>query len=316
MYVLPGTEKDYSHVTQSGFFLTVQGTEQDTVVYAGDRWADFAWNGLGYNQWVPLSGTGADVRFDSLSEWDLNARTGEWQAGSGNNWILNPDFAADRIAVSTVTGWTQVTDPASSTTAFVSNPSPGADGSRFALRLGAAQAFSGGVQQENDVPAGVYALTLRADNPGGLSAARVVVTGADGTEHATDIPVTSGWADVASEEFVLPAGTARVAILATGPGGRSLTVDALSLRRQGSETAVRSIAVTPSTLQVPVGSVFDPAAVAVTATLADGTTRVLGTAEYTVTGFDTVTAGIAPPRCRSSRASSPPAAPASRRGST
>ncbi|KQQ05664.1 MULTISPECIES: family 43 glycosylhydrolase [unclassified Rathayibacter] len=291
MYVLPGTEKDYSHVTQSGFFLTVQGTEQDTVIYAGDRWADFAWNGLGYNQWVPLSGTGAEVRFNSLSEWDLNARTGEWQVGAGNNWILNPDFAADRIAVSTVTGWTQTTDPASSTTAFVSNPSPGADGSRFALRLGAAQAFSGGVQQENEVPAGVYALSLRADNPGGLSAARVAVTGADGIEHVTGIPVTSGWADVSSPEFVLPAGTARVAILATGPGGRSLTVDALSLRRQGSEAAVRSIAVTPSTLQVPVGSAFDPAAVTVTATLADGTTRALGAAEYTVTGFDTATAG-------------------------
>ncbi|NQX15727.1 carbohydrate-binding protein [Rathayibacter sp. VKM Ac-2857] len=234
MYVLPGTEKDYSHVTQSGFFLTVQGTEQDTVIYAGDRWADFAWNGLGYNQWLPLSGTGADVRFNSLSEWDLNARSGEWQVGAGNNWILNPDFAADRIPVTTVTGWTQTTDASSTTTGFVSNPSPGADGSRFALRLGAAQAFSGGVQQQNDVPAGVYTLSLRADRPGGLDSARIVVTGADGVEHRTEIPATSGWADVRSAEFSLPAGTTTVAILASGPGGGSLTVDALALRRQAA----------------------------------------------------------------------------------
>lgn len=237
MYVLPGTEKDYSHVTQSGFFLTVQGTEQDTVIYAGDRWADFAWNGLGYNQWVPLSGTGADVSFNSLSEWDLNARTGEWEVGEGNNWILNPDFAADRIAVTTVTGWTQVTDPSSATTAFVQNTSPGADGSRFALRLGAAEAFSGGVQQEEEVPAGVYSLAVKASNPGGLTAAQVSVTGADGVTHTTAIPATAGWADVASEQFVLPAGTTHVAITATGTGGQSVSVDALSLRRQSVDTA-------------------------------------------------------------------------------
>ncbi|MWV58987.1 carbohydrate-binding protein [Rathayibacter sp. VKM Ac-2754] len=353
MYVLPGTEKDYSHVTQSGFFLTVQGTEQDTVIYAGDRWADFAWNGLGYNQWVPLSGTDADVRFNSLSEWELNARTGEWEVGAGNNWILNPDFAADRIAVSTVTGWTQVTDPSSSTTGFVSNPSPGADGSRFALRLGAAQAFSGGVQQENEVPAGVYGLSARVDNPGGLSSARIVVTGADGIEHVTDLPATSGWADVTSSEFALPAGTARVAILATGAGGRNVTVDALALRQRSVDTAalsalvadtagiiadsvtadswapfaaaranaeavlagpapqaavdeavsrleaaraalvsaVRSIVVAPSTILAPVGAAFDPASIVVTATLADGTTRVLAAADYQVSGFDTRTAG-------------------------
>ncbi|NQX13326.1 FIVAR domain-containing protein [Microbacteriaceae bacterium VKM Ac-2855] len=353
MYVLPGTEKDYSHVTQSGFFLTVQGSEQDTVIYAGDRWADFAWNGLGYNQWVPLSGTGADVRFNSLSEWDLDARTGQWQVGAGNNYVLNPDFAADRITVSSIVGWTQTTDASSSTSNFVTNVSPGAAGTRFALRLTAAEAFSGGVHQEMEVPAGVYSLGLSANNPGGLSRAQVIVTGADGVQHTTDVPTTSGWADVSASDIVLPAGTARVQVVATGADGRSLSIDALSLRRQDVDTAalgalvddtaglaaadfaapgwtefaaarsaaegvlagpatqstvnaaatrlstaraalvpsVRSIVVAPTTLTVAVGSAFDPAAVTVTATLADGTTRVLSAPEYTVAGFDTATAG-------------------------
>lgn len=353
MYVLPGTEKDYSHVTQSGFFLTVQGTEQDTVIYAGDRWADFAWNGLGYNQWVPLSGTGADVRFNSLSEWDLKAKSGTWNVGAGNNYVLNPDFAADRIAVTSLVGWTQITDPGSSTSAFVANVSPGDSGSRFALRLGAAGAFSGGVYQEMGVPAGVYEISLRAKNPGGLSAAQVVVTGADGERHPLDLPVSSDWTTAVAGGIVLPEGTARVVVTATGSGGQTLSIDALALRRQSIETsalqelydataglaatefaavgwtefaaarldaevvlgsirpqadvdgavarleaaraaltpAVLSVTVSPARLLVAVGGVFDPAAVTVTATLADGTERALSPEDYVVTGFDTATAG-------------------------
>jgi len=242
MYVLPGTEKDYSHVTQSGFFVTVKGTEQDTVIYAGDRWANFAWNGLGYNQWVPLSGTGADVSFNSLSHWTLNATTGTWAVGQDNNYILNPDFAADRIAVTSVTGWTQTTDASSSTSAFVSNPGPGADASRFALRLGSASAFAGDVHQDNEVPAGIYTLALKANYAGGLSAAQVVVTGADGVDHVLDIPAASGWASASLEGIPLPAGTARVAIRAEGTGGQSLTVDSLSLRRQAiDDSALRTL---------------------------------------------------------------------------
>lgn len=240
VYVLPGTEKDYSHVTQSGFFLTVKGAEQDTVIYAGDRWADFAWNGLGYNQWVPLSGTGADVAFNSLSQWQLNATTGRWNVGPDNNYILNPDFAADRVAVTTVTGWTQTTDASSSTAGFVSNPSPGVDSSRFALRLGAASAFSGGVFQDNEVPAGIYTLSLRVQNPAGLDAAQVVVMGADGEAHVLDLASASGWASAELTDIALPSGTARVEIRATGSGGRSLTVDALSLRAHPVDTAALS----------------------------------------------------------------------------
>ncbi|MWB99508.1 family 43 glycosylhydrolase [Agromyces seonyuensis] len=237
MYVLPGSERDYSHVTQSGFFLTVHGTEQDTVIYAGDRWAGFAWNGLGFNQWLPLSGTGADVRFNSLSEWELDATTGAWEVGFGNNYVLNPDFAADRIAVTAVTGWTQSTDAASPTTAFVSNPSPGADSSRFALRLGASAAFAGDVHQDVTVPAGVYTLALRANYAGGLDEAKAVVTGADGVEHVLDLAPTLGWADAAISDVVLPAGTVRVAIRAAGTGS-ALAVDGLSLRQQSVDPAL------------------------------------------------------------------------------
>ncbi|WP_205943792.1 family 43 glycosylhydrolase [Pedobacter aquae] len=96
MLVIEGSEKDYAHVTQTGFFVTLRGTKQETVVYCGDRWADFAGNGLGYNQWVPLSFNGAKPYFNSLDSWNLDAKTGEWEVATHNNWVKNGSFEADR----------------------------------------------------------------------------------------------------------------------------------------------------------------------------------------------------------------------------
>ncbi|WP_207312185.1 hypothetical protein [Lentzea alba] len=45
--------------------MTVKGTKQNTVIFAGDRWSDFAWNGIGYNQWMPVTRTGARPQFHS-----------------------------------------------------------------------------------------------------------------------------------------------------------------------------------------------------------------------------------------------------------
>jgi hypothetical protein len=116
MQVLPGAADDYAHVTQTGFFVNVKGTKKETVVYCGDRWANFAGNGLGYNQWVPLSFDGATPYFNSLSAWKLNAKTGEWSVAAGNNYVKNGSFEADRKAIPSpvkpvqeqLTGWTAV----------------------------------------------------------------------------------------------------------------------------------------------------------------------------------------------------------------
>ena len=101
MQVMPGCEMDFAHVTQTGFFYTIKGTKQDLVLYCGDRWAEFAGNGLGYNQWLPLTFEGEEntPRFNSVSHWELNATTGEWRVGAENNYILNPSFEADRNAI-------------------------------------------------------------------------------------------------------------------------------------------------------------------------------------------------------------------------
>lgn len=96
MQVMKGSEDDYAHVTQTGFFFNVKGSKQETVIYCGDRWANFAGNGLGYNQWFPLSFKGAEPYFNSLSSWNINAKTGKWRVAADNNYVKNGSFEADR----------------------------------------------------------------------------------------------------------------------------------------------------------------------------------------------------------------------------
>jgi hypothetical protein len=159
--------------------------------------------------------------------------------GPANNYVLNPDFAADRVAVSNVTGWTTTIDTAFSSTPFVSNPSPGADKSRFALRLGAAGAFSGSVAQENSVPVGVYTLGTKVNTAAGLEYARIVVTSAEGERYELDLnTATTGWQDVQLTDLALTGGTATVSIEARSAGGnQSVQVDGLSLVAQQVDVA-------------------------------------------------------------------------------
>ncbi|MFJ8467763.1 family 43 glycosylhydrolase [Streptomyces swartbergensis] len=219
-YVLAGTEMDYSHVTQTGFFVTVKGTKQNTVIYAGDRWADFAWNGIGYNQWVPITKTGARPQFHSVSQWQFNVTTGEWRVGPANNYILNPDIQADRIIVSSVRGWRNLGGS-------VTNVNGGANGSRFALQV----SNSGGVEQRiASAPAGTYTLSLHARG----SAGQVVITGSNGSQRTLSIPSSSGWAKRELTGIALPSGAATVTVRASGSGG--VTVDQLSLVKTSADT--------------------------------------------------------------------------------
>ena len=96
MRIMDGSAEDYAHVTQTGFFYTIKQNGKETVLYCGDRWADFAGNGLGYNQWFPLSFDGHKPYFNSLSSWNLDENTGNWTVGADNNYVKNGSFEADR----------------------------------------------------------------------------------------------------------------------------------------------------------------------------------------------------------------------------
>ncbi|MBC9731261.1 family 43 glycosylhydrolase [Streptomyces sp. TRM68367] len=232
-YTLAGTEMDYSHVTQTGFFVTVNGTKQNTVIFAGDRWADFAWNGIGYNQWMPVTKTGARPRFHSVSQWQFNATTGEWRVGPQNNYVLNPNFQADRIIVSRLTGWTNFRE--SGPSSIVTNVNGGANGSRFGLRVGAGQSYAGGVRQQITVPAGTYKLSLFAKTSGSLRAAQITVTDASGNSRTLNVAAASGWTRRELAEIPLSAGTATVTIRAASNNGY-LVVDDLGLVKTSADT--------------------------------------------------------------------------------
>lgn len=99
MQIFSGAEDDYAHISQTGFFYTVRGSKQETVIFCGDRWANFAGNGLGYNQWCPLSFDGYVPYFNSLNSWNLDEETGEWTVAEDNNYVKNASFEADRKAM-------------------------------------------------------------------------------------------------------------------------------------------------------------------------------------------------------------------------
>jgi hypothetical protein len=113
MLVMNGTANDYAHVTQTGFFVNVKGSEQETIIYCGDRWANLAGNGLGYNQWCPLSFDSKTPYFNSLSSWNLDIKTGKWEVANDNNYVMNGSFEADRKRIPSIvkpvqtqlTGW-------------------------------------------------------------------------------------------------------------------------------------------------------------------------------------------------------------------
>ena len=41
---MPDAADSYAHNSQAGFYVTIHGSEQDLVMYCGDRWGDFAGN--------------------------------------------------------------------------------------------------------------------------------------------------------------------------------------------------------------------------------------------------------------------------------
>jgi len=96
MKIMAGSAEDYAHISQTGFFCSVKTGDKETILYCGDRWANFAGNGLGYNQWVPLSFEGSNPRFNSLSSWNFDIATGNWTVGADNNYVMNGSFEADR----------------------------------------------------------------------------------------------------------------------------------------------------------------------------------------------------------------------------
>jgi len=210
-FVLAGTEADYSHVTQTGFFFSVKGSEQTTVVFAGDRWADFAGNGLGYNQWMPLSVEAGKPRFHSLSAWSLDVAKGTWSVAKQNNYALNPSFEADRVAVTQPVGW-DATNSANAKGGHTGN---------WSWQLSGSASLS---QSVASLPNGTYTLSVWAKSS--AAGATLYVKNQGGAMASKPIPTGSSWNAVTLEGITVTSGQAELGVTSSG---QTLSVDDFSL---------------------------------------------------------------------------------------
>lgn len=203
-FVMTNTDPDFSHVTQTGFFVTVKGSAGSFVIFAGDRWSDFAGNGLGYNQWMPLTFDGTTPIFQSLSEWSIDAAAGTWSVGPNNNHALNPSFEADRVAVTTPAGWTAKSG---------SNTESGHTG-RWSWQVSSGGSLD---QKVASLPNGTYKLCVWAKGADG--GAQLYAKGFGGTDMSVSLGSGSGWTQVSLPGIAVGNGACQIGV--TG----SVTVD-------------------------------------------------------------------------------------------
>jgi len=217
-FVVPNTDADFSHVTQNGFYITVTGSAQSFVVYAGDRWADFAGNGIGYNQWVPLTFNGTTPQFQSLSEWTLDVTKGTWAVGPNNSHALNPSFEADRVSVTQPAGW-------------VTTNSANASGGHTGNWNWALTGTAGLDQAVSNLPNGTYTLSVWAKSSGG--AAQLYAKNFGGTDKTLALSASTGFTQVTLTGIAVSSGKCNIGVSATGTSSQTVNVDDFTFVRTG-----------------------------------------------------------------------------------
>lgn len=220
--VMGGTDNDFSHVTQTGFFYTVKGTKQETVLFCGDRWSDFAGNGIGYNQWVPLTVNGNDVQFNSLSEWKLDAVTGEWCVGEGNNYILNPSFEADRVSQTTMAGW--------KASGIGNSNKNSAHTGNWSAQHWSDSAYKATLSQDITVPNGTYDLKVWVRSSGGQNQSYVYIKNYGGADRQITLnKKIDSWKEVTLSDIKVTNGKIQVGFYSDANAGNWAFVDDFSL---------------------------------------------------------------------------------------
>jgi Glycosyl hydrolases family 43 len=221
--VMAGTDADFSHVSQTGFFITVPGSTATTVIFAGDRWADFAGNGLGYNQWCPLTFSGSTPTFKSVGKWDLNASTGTWTVAASNNYIRNPSYEADRVSQALLAGWTNW-DNVSATPN--SNKLGGRTG-RWSAQHWSTSAYQASTSQVvSGLPNGSYTLRAWVKSSGGQATAQVFVKDFGGTEKDVSINSAIGsWTQITIPNIGVSNGQANVGVFSVASANNWVFVD-------------------------------------------------------------------------------------------
>jgi hypothetical protein len=227
--VMQGSENDFSHVSQTGFYTTVTGTEATTVLYCGDRWSDFAGNGAGYNQWIPLSFDGDTPVFNSVSEFNLDAEKGTWSVGSSNNYILNPSFEADRVLQTSLAGWSYSSNVSDST--HMINIKQSTVPGNFSMQHLYDQDYQATTYQDiSNIPNGTYTLKVWVMSSGGQKTCNVFVKDFGGEEKDYAINNNIGtWTEMTIPNINVTNGKCQVGVYSDASAGQYCQVDNFSL---------------------------------------------------------------------------------------
>ncbi|MFI5908514.1 cellulose binding domain-containing protein [Dactylosporangium sp. NPDC051541] len=224
-FVMPGTDADFSHVTQTGLAFAVNGSAGSFVVFGGDRWSDFAGNGIGYNDWMPVTFNGTTPVFHSLSQWSVDAAAGTWSVGGGNNYVLNPSVEADRVAQSTMAGWTS--------SANVANHAGGHTG-RWSMAQSASSAYTASFAQTIALPNGTYTLSALVKSSGGQNSANLYAKNFGAAELDRAINQSIGtWTQVSITGITVTNGSIQVGVSSNANAGNWIYADDFTLVRTG-----------------------------------------------------------------------------------
>lgn len=260
MQVMKGSEDDYSHVSQTGFFYTLNGSERSTVVFCGDRWAEFAGNGLGYNQWMPVTFEGHTPILNSLHSWELDAATGNWRVCPDNNYVKNGSFEADRRTVplsvkprqSELTGWStevirgnkvEIDHPDSPQLNYFNTREDrktviGEKSLNISDRIPFERTVSQTITSTPYVPLsdGIYELSAMVRVGGGFSCLDMFAE-SGGERQAADMRTAEGggWQKISLPAVKVSGGVATIGFHAAGEGGASCQIDDVTLVRVASE---------------------------------------------------------------------------------
>jgi hypothetical protein len=236
-FVMQGTDADFSHVTQTGLSFNVSGSSGSFAIFGGDRWSDFAGNGVGYNDWVPITFNGTTPVFNSVSQWNINAAAGTWSVGSDNNYVLNPNFEADRISQSTLAGWTNG-GTGNSNTSGSHNPG------RWAMAQSGSSAYTATMYQNITLPNGIYTLTAWVKSSGGQNSAKVYAKNFGGSEMNVSINRSmSSWTQVSIPNINVTNGSIQVGVYSDAKAGNWVNADDFSLI--GNSSSCAPTAITP-----------------------------------------------------------------------
>ena len=235
-YIMPGAKYSYAHNSQTGFYYTLHGSKQDTVIYCGDRWCDFGTHGIGYNQWVPLTMDGYTPHFNDLSQWKLNSETGEWTIGDGNNYIANNEFDADRVDVKSLTGW----ECSDSTDGSVNgNVKARRFYGNYAAKQSADTDYTARIKQTiKDLPNGIYTLRASVMSSGGQNECVLYANTNNKNYTASLKSKMSNWTDVVVKDIIIENGECEIGLYSDSPANCYVRIDDMYLTRNYDGTVI------------------------------------------------------------------------------